>query len=204
MGNLIDINGKKFGKWLVLGDAPIRGKNTFVRCLCDCGVEKEVNKASLTHGRSKSCGCEYNVTHGYTTKGNIRTEYNAWDGMKKRCYSPTNRAYKYYGGRGIKVCDRWLNSFENFLADMGNKPTPEHTLERIRVNGNYTPSNCRWATMKEQGNNKRNTVRITFKGQTKTASEWAEEFGCKRMQIYGRYRSTGLKYFDRPFDSKNR
>lgn len=108
--------------------------------------------------------------------------YDNWKNMKARCNNPKNRAYRYYGGRGISVCSRWQHSFKNFVADMGTKPTPKHTIERINNNGNYEPSNCRWATMKEQSRNTRRTRLITYKGVTKCVRDWEEDLhlpeGC--------------------------
>jgi hypothetical protein len=127
-------------------------------CMCYCGKQTTVRQDKLK--RTKSCGClrlekfmilAHRKTHGMTKT----SEFNAWHSMKERCLLPSNRGYKNYGGRGIKVCDRWLNSFENFIADMGVKPSTELTLERIDVNGDYEPSNCRWDTWHEQRINQR-------------------------------------------------
>jgi len=103
--------------------------------------------------------------------------YGVWRGMQSRCYSPNNKKYKHYGGRGIKVCDRWLGEcgYENFLSDMEPRPTPKHTIDRIDVNGNYEPGNCRWATLLEQRRNRRDNVMVTINGQTKCLTVWAEE-----------------------------
>lgn len=99
--------------------------------------------------------------------------------MKLRCTNPNNHAYKDYGGRGIKVCDRWINSFENFLADMGERPSKEYSIDRIDVNGNYCPENCRWATRTEQCNNRRSNIRIEYKGETHTLKEWCDIYDMK-------------------------
>jgi len=113
--------------------------------------------------------------HGYSRT----TEHNAWKSMKARCYNKNYDHYKDYGGRGIIVCDRWLRSFENFISDMGEKPTSQHSVDRIDNNGNYEPVNCRWATRKEQARNKRSTIKITHNGAIKTISELATEHGLK-------------------------
>jgi hypothetical protein len=157
---LIDITGKRFGRWTVLRLA-IGGRNAKWLCQCDCGTVKEVNTQQLRNGSTKSCGCylsdrmkEIKTTHGYS--GNNNGTYNSWLSMRKRCLCPTEKAYPYYGGRGIKVCERWVDSFQNFIDDMGEKPS-KLTLERKDCDGNYEPSNCYWATRKIQSRNKRST-----------------------------------------------
>ncbi len=212
MWKKIDITGKRFGKWTVIGDAPGRGPtHPYVRCRCDCGTEKNINKGSLKRGHSNSCaGCRsYShlrnrpVLHGHATGYTVSAEYSSWKAMKRRCYNKNNKKYKHYGGRGIKVCDQWLHSFSNFLADMGHKPTPKHSIERDEVNGNYEPSNCHWATIKEQSMNTTRTVSVTFKGHTKTLIQWAEDFGIKRPTLYARYKRNGLKCFDQLYENVN-
>ena len=113
------------------------------------------------------------ITHGETRFRRKTPEYAAWASMIQRCESPSQQNYKHYGGRGIKVCSRWRTSFSNFLADMGRKPTPKHTLERIFVNGNYNPENCRWATQREQVVNSRHCRMLNFDGLTLPVSLWA-------------------------------
>lgn len=130
--------------------------------MCDCGNKTIVSTGNLKNGTTKSCGCyqrEYQAKRGrknfYKHGLSNHPLYPTWSTMKSRCYNKNNISYKNYGARGIKVCDRWLNSFENFLKDMGEKPSDKHSLDRIDINGDYEPSNCRWATPEEQAINKR-------------------------------------------------
>lgn len=145
---------KKYGKLTVLKEIePLHNKKVrrFI-CLCECGNEKIVMLTNLNNGSTTSCGCNrkgVNKKHGDTGS----PEHRTWKNMKRRCDNPKGNRWMQYGGRGIKVCERWLNSYENFLEDMGRKPSPIHSIDRINVNGNYEPSNCRWATPKEQSNN---------------------------------------------------
>lgn len=140
-----------------------------VKCICDCGNQWEGLLNHIRNGNTKSCGCQNDdkrklpklIKHGHKSINNRTSEYNAWDSMKQRCLNVNNCSYKHYGGRGIKVCDRWLESFNNFLEDMGIKPSIEYSIDRINVNGNYEPSNCRWSTPKQQANNRRNNARYT-------------------------------------------
>lgn len=182
--SLIGLVGKKFGKLTICSFLeptiyPSGGVKNIALCKCDCGVNIQVILSNIKKGHTKSCGCiskekANGTTHGESHKS---LEYNSWIGMRNRCCYIKHNRYNLYGGRGIKVCDRWLNSYENFLADMGRKPTPQHSIDRIDVNGNYEPSNCRWATNKEQCNNRKSNRNITYNGVTKSITYWAEHFG---------------------------
>ena len=154
--------GRRYGRLVVLAYAGTVGRrNTVWTCRCDCGVVKDIYTISLHGGTTKSCGClrvERMTTHGEAARGNGKDrtskEYRAWISMKVRCCNPASTFYSYYGGRGITICDRWLNSFENFFSDMGVRPQ-NCTLDRVDTNEGYTASNCRWATWQTQARNKR-------------------------------------------------
>jgi hypothetical protein len=115
------------------------------------------------------------IRHGYARENNKSPEYTAWLAMKSRCYNHKNDRYNNYGGRGIKVCEKWLESFENFLADVGFKPTKEHSLDRINVNKDYCKENCKWSTRHEQANNKTTNIKITYNNKTQTLLQWCDE-----------------------------
>jgi hypothetical protein len=154
---LIDLHGQRFGRWVVLAYV----KDGKWLCLCDCGACVVVDGLGLRRGTSKSCGClKRELAKAQFTKHGMAgsREYRSWTEMKSRCFNPKHHRYENYGGRGISVCKRWANSFEDFFADMG--PRPEgRSLDRRNVNGHYEPENCGWATHKEQANNRRKPIR---------------------------------------------
>ena len=165
MAKAIDLSGQKVNRLTVLNRVGTDSQRCAIwLCRCDCGKVVTVSSRHLKIGGVGSCGCirnEAKSTHGERLSGNKRTkEYKTWTAIKQRCYNPKTIGYKNYGGRGIMVCDRWLNSYENFLADMGRAPSPKHTIERNNNDGNYERSNCRWATSKEQAQNRRTTKRL--------------------------------------------
>lgn len=200
--------GMRFGRLLVIervrrvpGD-----RNAFWRCQCDCGQITAPAAANL--GRTTfSCGClnketaarllregDYSRTHS----GCGTPEYRAWALIKRRCYNKNDEKYPIYGGRGIIVCDRWKNSFEAFLSDMGKRPSNLHSIDRINTNGDYTPKNCRWATKTQQARNTRRNVYVTLGGKTKCISEWCECLGVTKDHIYEKCRTDRYK---NPFPS---
>ncbi len=157
-------------------------------CRCVCGVEKMILRRHVNSGRIKSCGClrrdnKPSLTHGKT----YDPEYKVWEAMKRRCLSNKCSAYPDYGGRGIKVCERWIHSFENFISDMGKRPSNLYCIERKENNGNYEPGNCKWATRKEEARNTRRNHLIEIKGETKSLAEWVEiyqmPYGAVKLRI---------------------
>lgn len=183
MPKLNDLTGMKFGRWTVISLASRGSGRTVAKwnVACECGsTSSSLEGGTLRDGKSKSCGClkdELHTKHGGAKQSGWTREYRSWMAMKTRCNNPNHRSYHNYGGRGIKVCGRRLKSFNNFLEDMGLRPTPKHSLDRVDNNGNYCKENCRWATYKEQCNNTRKNVWVSAFGETKTVAQWAAEIG---------------------------
>jgi len=165
-----DLAGLTFGRLRVIKLAAMRppNRNRWWVCDCECGKQIEVRTDQLVLGITRSCGClqrdvarklmngnERNLQHGHARFPQHTPEYNSWQAMRQRCLNPNYHHFKDYGGRGVSICRRWIDSFEAFLEDMGPKPSSKHSLDRKRANGNYTPGNCRWATPSEQANNRR-------------------------------------------------
>ncbi len=150
--------GEKFGRWIVLSFAEQRGGMRLWNCVCECGTTRQVAYNNLYSGGSKSCGClqAERASETHFKHGQVRHPiYRSWSGAKNRCYNKNDQDFKYYGGRGIKVCDRWLVDFWNFWDDMAVGWRPDLTIERINVNGHYEPSNCCWLSIEDQQKNKR-------------------------------------------------
>lgn len=179
--------GQPFGRLTVIAHEGGR----VIRCKCDCGNEHLVDRGNLTSGRTLSCGClhkENHTTHGHNRDYSVTPEYTAWQGMRRRCEDVKFKQHGDYKNRGITYCERW-EKFENFLADMGVKPSPLHTLDRKDNDGNYEPSNCRWATWEEQSRNKRSNQVLEFQGQRMCIQDWAEHVGLNRNTLVKRLRS---------------
>lgn len=191
-----DLTGEKFGRLLVLGIDHRRKisdrMSYYYKCLCDCGVFKVVCGRNLSNDNTKSCGCwnleqinNRNLKHGNSYRNNVSVEYNSWAHAKSRCTSKTDGAYKNYGGRGITMCDQWLNDFNQFLKDMGQCPEG-FSIDRIDNNLGYSPENCRWATSKEQQNNRRSNLILEYNGEKRNLCEWANILGIPRQTIKSR------------------
>jgi len=162
-----------------------RGKHHKWECICDCGKVVVVQKYNLISGNSKSCGCMKNALisiKNSTHKMSHSKEWVSFTGMRTRCLNPKNNRYQYYGGRGIRVCKRW-DKFSLFYKDMGPKPTPNHSIDRIDRDKDYMPSNCRWATRQEQARNKSNNVFISIDDKNLCISAWAEMMNIKASII---------------------
>lgn len=189
-----DLTGQKFGRLTVVNRAEntAQGKIRWL-CTCDCGATTRVSRSDLLQGRVKSCGCLRRETTAKMGKANATHSeygtrlYHVWQGMKQRCSYAKGFAYTDYGGRGIYVCDEWRNSFEEFRDwAMANGYRDDLSIDRIDVNGNYEPSNCRWATMKIQQNNRRNNRLLTINGVTMTLAGWADKTGISSACIANR------------------
>ena len=180
--------GLKFHRLIVVERLP-GGRRLRYRCLCDCGRLTEAYGENLRNGHVKSCGC-FRVEHATAKNakhGLSKTlTYKTWKGMRKRCLNQRDPAYPNYGGRGITICERWIN-YANFLSDMGECP-PGRSIDRIDNDGPYSPENCRWATRIEQANNMRKTKLLTLYGETKPLAEWARLYGLKYHTLYQRVR----------------
>ncbi len=175
-----DLLGQRFGRLVVEAIDTEKTKDRWLwLCRCDCGATVKVGTGNLRGGKTKSCGCwkRDELSQRATTKEYRDTpEYKTWMSMRSRCSIPSATGFDYYGGRGIRVCERW-NDFFAFLSDMGQRPSPKHSIERNDVNGDYEPDNCRWATKAEQANNTRANRLITIDGETKSVRQWEDHMG---------------------------
>lgn len=206
MGKKIHIDllkNRKFGRISILGESEsIRtsGGNSvrMVYCKCDCGIEKLIRLNAILHGSTVSCGCYnydnirqssvHSIKHGmYKSR-----EYNTWLSMKKRCLNKKHKSYFRYGGRGIKICDEWICSFENFYKDMGASPSKNHSLDRIDNNGNYCPQNCRWATKTEQSRNCSANIVFYYNGREMCLSEISKISNVPYARLHYRLRVANM------------
>lgn len=186
-----DITGQKFGKLTAIKLDHIKSYSTSTKrywlCKCKCGNYSIVEQGQLTRGKTKSCGCiqkEY-----FKTKHNLRNSkiYETWSNIKKRCYNARSTRYKWYGAKNIKMCDEWKNDFKTFYDwSINNGYKEPLTIDRIDVNGNYEPNNCRWVDWKQQQQNKNSNINITYKNQTKCIAEWARIFNINRATLQWR------------------
>jgi hypothetical protein len=196
-----DLTGQRFGRLVAVKMLPHRLRREVVwQFLCDCGTSVERPTGDIKRGNASSCGClrretssvngigqkprllaynESTKTHGLTHS----LTYFIWGGMIQRCTNPNSKSYPRYGGRGITVCARWQSSFENFLADMGEKPDSALEIDREDNDGNYEPGNCRWVTTVVNANNRSSCRPITFNGPTQNIKEWATELGTSHAAI---------------------
>lgn len=183
------IAGQRFGRLTALRDA---GAPRWM-FRCDCGTEKEINSRNVERALTRSCGClqrqravETKTTHGHAARGKLSAEYQAYRSMIARCYRPTNNRYDCYGGRGIRVCQRWRESFAAFLTDVGPRPSPKHSIDRIDNDGDYEPGNVRWAVRREQMQNRTCTLIVTAHGRAMTLPEAAEVSGIPYATLKAR------------------
>ncbi len=193
--------GQRYGRLVVQSILRHNHRHeAIVSCVCDCGAEIERNLSLLRSGNTSSCGCLHReiataiilvsgrVKHGEARGYQCSPEYVAWLTMRRRCCDTRGKHYRHYGGRGIAVCERWIEDFPTFLTDMGRRPTPQHSLDRIDNDGNYEPGNCRWATQQEQCNNTRHNRLLALNGRSQTLAQWTAELGVDRGLIQARLR----------------
>lgn len=198
MPQFVDKSGQVFGRLTVLNREPNAKNNTMYRVKCECGTVKVIRAGSLTSGRVKSCGClnlevikirfgALNRTHGLSKKHPL---YNTWTAMRERCNCPSNKMYKYYGERGITVCERW-DDFTVFVSDMGNRPAGT-SLDRIDNSKGYSHDNCKWATRVEQNTNRRNTKFVEFRGERLTLAEISRRTGANEKVLFHQVCNLGV------------
>lgn len=214
-----DLTGLRFGRLTVTSHHGKSGNRQLWKCLCDCGSEKIAAGGNLKFGGTQSCGCLFrervraaNSSHGFTAGLKKHPLYLVWRSMRSRCENPNVRGFQNYGGRGIAVCERWKNGdgvrsgFECFLADMGHRPTDNHTVERTRNDRDYSPSNCVWASRSAQSRNRRSVYQIERNGKTMTLSEAASSAGIHISTVNTRLKSgwTLEDALTHPVESKHR
>lgn len=192
-GEFIPLVGRRFGRLVVESDAPQRARRSrYLNCVCDCGTTRQVAYTSLRCGFTRSCGClkaetagKHSITHGLS---NFGPEYDIWVAMVSRCTKVTDPAFHNYGGRGIKVCQRWIE-VRNFLSDMGKRPSAQHSVERKNNNGDYSPENCIWGTKDQQVNNTRRNRVVEFHGERMTWMQASKRFKIEYNTLRQRFRN---------------
>lgn len=227
MPKKVNMIGFVAGRLTVISEAGERSMDGRVRwlCHCICGNEKIICGKELRNGDTKSCGCigspikrniskEQDLQYKKIADKNLKSivwhggtgtsEYTIWKGIKRRCNNPKEKHYVEYGARGIKVCDRWLNSFPDFLSDMGVRPTKLHSIDRIDNDGNYEPSNCRWATKMEQGRNKRNNRWLEANGIKKHLQGWADFFNIPVSTLHSALKVNNFETIYLKYANKNK
>lgn len=195
--------GKKFGRLTVISESfrgfakkTSRQSRTYANVKCECGKTKRVQIYYLKNKHTTSCGCvQVEITQARSiTHGSSNTpEYRAWAALKRRCLNKNRKEYLNYGGRGIIVCKRWINSFEKFYKDMGKRPSPKLTVERVNNNGNYEPSNCVWDTKTAQARNRRTTKWLKCNGERGLLSDWAKKLNISPSTLHNRLRKNTLE-----------
>lgn len=190
MPKLIDLTGQRFGRLTVIGRADTKSKDVKWLCKCDCGNECITKGIYLRTGDTRSCGClakEIIIKRNYKHGKRHTRLYNIWRDIIRRCESTTRYAHEYYHDKGITICEEWRNDFLAFYNwAMNNGYSDDLTIDRIDTDKNYEPNNCRWVTMKVQGNNKSNNIHVSYNGETHTLSEWEDITGIKRSTIRAR------------------
>ena len=192
----VNLAGRRFGRWTVIELAETVNRTRRWSCRCDCGSVRIVHGQSLVSGRSQSCGCLHRellrtmmterIKHGHARDGQMSPEYVTWQRMIQRCTDANSNRFASYGGRGITVCDRWRHSFENFLEDMGPRPGPDYSLDRVGDANVYGPDTCRWSTEVEQQNNRRDNRTIEHDGIVRTVREWERALGIRSGTLWAR------------------
>jgi hypothetical protein len=189
--------GSRYGRLTIIQRAPSRPPSRATRwlCRCDCGTEKVIEARNFRGGYTQSCGClqkdvqaKRMTRHGDSPHRGYSREYAAWMNMKARCYNPDTPGYHRYGGRGIAVCGEWRNDFAAFLRDVGRRPSSAHSLDRVNGDGNYEPSNCRWATPGQQLNNTSRNRRLTLGAETMSVAQWSRHLNLSTRTISDRLR----------------
>lgn len=206
MNKVHDLTGQRFGRLSVIGISDTNTRKTYWVCQCDCGNVKEVRSDSLLCGAITSCGCRKkeqdrkNLTANHSHKKSGTRIYKEWLAMRRRCNNPNDKCYHRWGGRGIKVCDEWDNSFQNFYDwAIANGYSDNLTIDRIDNDGNYEPSNCRWVSNRDQCNNRSSNIKITIGCATKTLIQWCEIFKLDYRMVHARYHRNNVSSLDSLF-----